>query len=309
MKRKVSMILLLVLMITCFISVIPAQAAIKKISYGNVSGFQDTDETKFLNGKTKFVYYPVELETTDNQYPVIVWANGTGCIPADYIGLFRGFAEKGFVVVACSSVMSADGKEQIACANYVIDKSKDENSVLYNKIAADKIVAMGHSQGGRSTINAVSASDLFCCAVSIAGSNYDYEAEKNSTPTLFFTGTLDAVVPAKKWVKPAYELAKGPAVYASLVGGVHTTCITSPQKYVDTTIKWINAWTNDGNAKDVLDDLSNKKVWTDVMSKKLDNKNYYASIISEGRPIVIIAIVTVMAVAAVVVIIVKKKKQ
>ncbi len=308
MKKLVSIVLSLVLMITCLMSVIPAQAAIKDISIGNVSGYQDTDETKFLNGKTKFVYYPKELETTDNQYPVIVWANGTGCIPADYIGLFRAFAEKGFVVVACSSVMSADGTEQIDCANYILDKAKDEKSVLYNKIATDKLVAMGHSQGGRSTINAVSTSDLFCCAVSIAGSNYDYEAEKNSTPTLFFTGTMDAVVPAKKWVKPAYQLAKGPAVYASLVKGVHTSCIIAPENYVEPSIKWINAWANDGNPKDVVDALSSSKNWTDVQSKNLDN-NFYASIISNGNPVVIISIVAIMAVAAVVAVIVKKKKQ
>lgn len=308
MKKLVSIMLSLVLMITCLMSVVPAQAAIKDISSGDVCGYQDTDETKFLNGKTKFVYYPEELKKTDKQYPVIVWANGTGCIPADYIGLFRAFAKKGFVVVACSSVMSADGTEQIDCANYIIEKSKDKNSVLYNKIATDKLVAMGHSQGGRSTINAVSTSDLFCCAVSIAGSNYDYEAEKNSTPTLFFTGTLDTVVPAKKWVKPAYQLAKGPAVYASLIKGIHTSCIIAPENYVEPSIAWINAWANDGNPKDVLEKLSDNTVWKDVQSKNLDN-NFYASIISNGNPVVIISIVAIMAVAAVVAVIVKKKKQ
>lgn len=297
---------------SCMLPAITASAKINYIDYAGVKGYQDTDESKFLSGKTKFVYYPSELESTEKKYPVIVWANGTGCIPADYIGLFRAFAKKGFVVVACSDVMSADGKEQIACANYIIEKSRDEKSILYNKIATDKLTAMGHSQGGRSTVNAVSESTLFCCAVSIAGSNYEYEAEKDYTPTLFFTGTLDTIVPSKKWVKTAYNKVNGPAVYASLIKGVHTSCILTPEKYVDYSIQWINAWANaDEEAMKVFmanGKLSKDSAWKDFSFKNMSEQNYAASAFSDVNITFIIAVSVGMVVLAVVTFVIVKKK-
>lgn len=246
-----------------------ADAVIRDAGFNGINGFEDTNAGK----NNKFVFYPEELESAEKAYPVIIWANGTACPPALYLALFKGFVKEGFVVVASSEVMSADGTEQIDCVDYILNKSRDKSSVLYGKIDPSKIVAMGQSQGGRSTVNASSADPRFCCAVSIAGSSYIEEAVKLYTPTLFITGTLDFVVSSEKWVKPAYEAAKAPAVYASLKGATHTTCLVSPEQYVRYATLWINAWAN--NDTDALKaflpggELSKDKNWQDFACKNI----------------------------------------
>ena len=50
------------------------------------------------------------------------------------------------------------------------------------------------------------------------------------------------IVSPTQWIQPAYNTAKGPAVYASLNKALHTTCCTNPEKYSSYIIKWCDAW-------------------------------------------------------------------
>lgn len=85
------------------------------------------------------------------------------------------------------------------------------------------------------------------------------------------TGTLDLMVLSSMWVKPAYEAVTGPAVYASLKGGVHTTCIFTPDKISAYAIAWFDANLKyDDAAKTVFVSggaLSNDSNWKDFMCK------------------------------------------
>ena len=55
------------------------------------------------------------------------------------------------------------------------------------------------------------------------------------------TGTADLMVLSSVWVKPAYEAVQGSAVYASLKGGIHTTCIINHEKISGYAIAWLDA--------------------------------------------------------------------
>ena len=147
--------------------------------------FKDGDKT---------VYYPKSLENSEKKYPVIVWANGTGCPTSTYSGLLSDFAEAGYIVVADSTVMSASGEEQRDSVEYALEAAKDPDSVLYGKVNTAAVGAAGHSQGGRSAVNAAQKDSRIKCVLSIAGSNYDYEAEGLKTPVFYMTGTGDMVV-------------------------------------------------------------------------------------------------------------------
>ena len=93
--------------------------------------------------------------------------------------------------------------------------------------------------------------DRINCVISLAGSNYVEEAEKLSKPVLFMAGTKDKVVDADRWLVTAYNAVKGPAVYASLNGAIHTTCCSNPTAYSRYIISWFNGWFyNDNNHKD-----------------------------------------------------------
>lgn len=305
MKKLLSMLLVLATLVCC---AIPAFAGTNSVTSNGMVGIQDTD----AGGHVKFIYYPQELETSDKTYPVIIWANGTGCIPAMYIQLFRGLVKEGFVVVASSDVMSADGTEQIACVDYIFDKAMDETSPLFGKLDPQKIVAMGHSQGGRSTVNAAAADGRFCCAVSIAGSNYKDEAARNSTPTLFITGTLDAVVASALWVKPAYKAATGPAVYASVRNAVHTTCMLEPGQYVKYAALWIRAWAEgDKTAKAAFQKggaLSKDGEWKDFDCKNMSG-SLAGSAFTDGSTWSILAIGEAIVIMGLAAMLAKKKKE
>jgi pimeloyl-ACP methyl ester carboxylesterase len=150
-------------------------------------------------------------------------------------------------------MMSADGTAQIGSIDYIIAQNANPDSIFYGKVDTENIGVAGHSQGGRSSVNAAVADDRIDCVLSIAGSNYKSEAKKLSTPTLFTTGSLDSIVMPAMWVKPAYQACTGTAVYASLKGGIHTSCVVNPDKYAGYAISWFDAFLkNDASAKKVF---------------------------------------------------------
>ena len=227
--------------------------------------------TYTTSDRTYIVYYMSELLTHDSKYPIVSWANGTGCPPSLYDGLLKEIAKAGFIVVASDETMAADGTVQIAQIDFVIDENSNKSSALYKKVNTSRIGVIGHSQGGRSAVNAGAMDDRINCVISLAGSNYVEEAEKLSKPVLFMAGTKDKVVDADRWLVTAYSAVKGPAVYASLNGAIHTTCCSNPTAYSRYIISWFNGWFyNDNNHKDMFKDggeLSTNSNWSGFMCK------------------------------------------
>lgn len=238
-KRLLPFILVLLLAISSF--GVQAFAADTHCLDGNSETVSCIEDTNTL-GSGKIIFYPKELETNDASYPVIVWANGTGCVTQLYYDLLRAFAGAGYIVVADTTVMSADGKAQIDSVDYIIEKNSSAESVFFDRVDEGSIGAAGHSQGGRSAVNAAAADSRIKCVLSIAGSSYKSEAEKLSAPVFFMTGTADMMVLSSMWVKPAYEAVQGRAVYASLKGGIHTTCIVSSGKVSGYGVDWFDAY-------------------------------------------------------------------
>ena len=232
---------------------------------------QEVTGTATIENGNKTIVYPKALESADRRYPVIVWANGTGCPTATYKSLLELFANAGYVVVADSSVMTADGTSQRNSIDYITNENSNSSSVFYNKIDTQKVGASGHSQGGRSCVNAAQADTRIKCIVSIAGASSAEEANGLKAPTLYLTGTSDMIVVSSQWVKPSYDVTAGRAVYASLKGAAHTVCMTNPEKLSGYCISWFDAYLkNDSSAKAVFADggkLANDPDWQDFASK------------------------------------------
>lgn len=227
------------------------------------------DFDKLTSGN--IIFYPAELETSQETYPVVVWANGTMCAPALYYNLLSQIAQGGYIVVTNTDMMAADGTSQVASVDYILEKNEDADSVFYHHVDTEHIGAAGHSQGGRSAVNAAVLDSRIDCVFSIAGSNYASEAAKLSTPTFFATGTADTIVMSAMWVKPAYKKCTGTAVYASVKGGIHTTCCLNPDVYSDYAIRWFDAYLkDDAEALAIFAPggaLSADKSWTNYQSK------------------------------------------
>ncbi len=223
------------------------------------------------DGRTYYVYYPENIKSSKKTYPVLSWANGTACQPSMYTGMFAELAKGGYIVIASNETMSADGSAQIAALDFVISLNNNSSSLAYKKVNANKLGAIGHSQGGRSSVNAAVKDSRIKCVVSLAGSNFLEEAEPNSAPTLFIAGEKDMIVSPSKWIQPAYDVAKGPAVYASLNGAIHTTCCSDPGKYSSYIIDWCDAWLkNDAKALYTFSSngtLASDSSWSDFQCK------------------------------------------
>lgn len=194
------------------------------------------------DGRTYYVYYPENIKSSKKTYPVLSWANGTMCPPDMYTGLLAELAKDGYIVIANSETMAADGTAQINALDFVIALNSNSSSLAYKKVNTKMLGVVGHSQGGRSSVNAAVKDSRIKCVVSLAGSNFLEEAEPNSAPTFFIAGEKDMIVSPSQWIQPAYDVAKGPAVYASLNGAIHTTCCSDPSKYSPYILDWCDAW-------------------------------------------------------------------
>ncbi|GEM_PF-1466273 len=257
------------------------------------------------------IYYPTDLENSNEKYPVAVWANGTMCAPALYYDLLVGVAKQGYIVIASPELMAKDGTDQIASIDYIFAENEDADSPFYGKVDTDKIGVFGHSQGGLSSVNAAVADERIGAVVSIAGASNDSQTENLNTPTLFLTGNMDTVVLSALWVKPSYEACPAPAVYASLKGGIHTSCILNADTYINYTVKWFNAWLYNNGDKSPFrqgGELSKDSAWTGYRSKNLDN-NLFASVFANEIGIYAAIALAVIAVGGcTAAVIVKKRK-
>ena len=272
-KRGLAIVLILLMLLgLCSCGLIGKEETTTETTTAQATVTQAPVElTKTLTDGAKTVVYPTELETAHSAFPVIVWANGTGMATDSYAALLQELAKGGYIVVADASTMTADGTSQRSSIDYILEKNGDSASIFYNKINTNAIGACGHSQGGRSCINAAQADSRIKCVVSIAGASSEAEAKGLNTPCLFLTGTNDMVVASSKWCKPSYDAVTGRAAYASLYGGIHTTCMINPKKVSGYTLSWFDAYLlNDAEAKAVFEDdgkLAHDYDWQDFENK------------------------------------------
>lgn len=236
-----------------------------------VSATITAPETKTLTDGVKTIVYPAALTDSESTYPVIVWANGTGCATESYTALLEELAKGGYIVVADADTMTANGTTQMDSIDYIINQNSDASSVFYHKVDTENIGACGHSQGGRSSVNAAQQDARIGCVVSIAGASSAEEADGLTAPSLFLTGTNDMVVVSSQWCKPSYDAVAGRAAYASLEDGIHTSCMTAPKKIAHYAVAWCDAYLkNDAQAQAVFADdgeLANDGYWKDFENK------------------------------------------
>lgn len=150
------------------------------------------------------IWYPADLENSDEKYPLVVIANGTGSTASRYKGFFKHLASWGFIVIGNEDENSRSGESSSKSLDYALKLNKDKSSIFYNKIDADNLGIGGHSQGGVATINAVnnwgngelykamytaSATAPFWGQEGQLGTDWDYDVTKVTIPYFFTSGT------------------------------------------------------------------------------------------------------------------------
>lgn len=202
------------------------------------------------------VYYPSELETNNEQYPVIVICNGSGTPLSKYPAVAKHYASWGFIVVGTEekNAWNAFGAEMsIRYLERWNDNATIENttSVFYQKVDFTNVGIVGHSQGGVGVINAITDTkhkDIYKTAVSLSPTNkelahnlfWDYDATRIDIPVLLFAGEGggDDWVVTGEQLQSIYDDITSKKLMARRVGTGHDKVLYTPDGYVTAWFMW-----------------------------------------------------------------------
>lgn len=164
-----------------------------------------THEAAVLQQFGKFtVYYPTKLETSGDQYPVIVICNGSGTPLSKYPAVSTHLASWGFIVIGTEESYSWNAFGAEMCLRYLErcndnEKIEDTPSIFYQKVDFNHVGVVGHSQGGVGVMNAITDTahkNIYKAAVSLSPTNkelahnllWDYDASLINTPIMLISG-------------------------------------------------------------------------------------------------------------------------
>lgn len=147
------------------------------------------------------VWYPSEMETGNQKYPLVVMANGTGVPASKYFAIFEHLASWGFIVVGNEDPSCWNGDSSSKSLDYMLALNNAKGSVFYQKIDTENIGIAGHSQGGVGAINAVSNQPnrnyyktIYTASAThlalVEGLKWPYDVSKITIPYFMVAGTL-----------------------------------------------------------------------------------------------------------------------
>ena len=194
-------------------------------------------------------WYPAELADSGEQWPAVVFVNGTGVYASKYPALFRHLASWGFLVLGSEDPGTFSGDSTDAALAWLLGENEDPDSLFYQKVDTDHLGLSGHSQGGVGVFNAISGQPhggLFTCAVSLSPTQEDWAAALNipydpsgtAIPTLVLAGTSNDVI-TPEGVEALYYKLGGPKAMALRTGTGHGEMLYSGDGYVTA---WLMYW-------------------------------------------------------------------
>lgn len=200
------------------------------------------------------IYYPAELESTDQAYPMILVLNGTGGKATKYEAQFDLYASWGFIVVGNQDKGTGTGSTTVETLHYMLEQNENPDSIFYHKIDLDNIGITGFSQGGAGVFNVLTKYDeasYFKAAaplspvseyMSALTTNYTYDSSLVNIPIMIFAGTegefeTETVLPLAELNKQ-YDKIAVPKVMARRVGMTHDQMMYSAGGYVMAWFRW-----------------------------------------------------------------------
>ena len=98
------------------------------------------------------VFYPIELETSNRTWPLILNVNASNTRVRNTVPFFERLASWGFIVVGNDDPQAGTGETASATLDVVLQV--DESNVLHGKIDRENMAVIGYSQRGAGAINA-----------------------------------------------------------------------------------------------------------------------------------------------------------
>lgn len=148
------------------------------------------------------VWYPSDLENSDNKYPVVIFANGTGSTSDTYKAFFKHLSSWGFIVVGNDDKNTRTGASLNSTIDFLMQENENKDSIFYYKIDLDNIGIGGHSQGGPAVFNMVTNQEhgdmiktLYAASATssyhteLYGDGWEYDISKVNIPVFLTAGT------------------------------------------------------------------------------------------------------------------------
>lgn len=211
--------------------------------------FKEEDPIKKVS-----VFYPEEMETSDQEYPMILVMNGTGGKATKYEPQFEMYASWGFIVVGTQDKGTGTGKTTVKVLNDMLSLNEDESSIFYHKIDTENIGLTGFSQGGAGVFNVLTKYEeakYIKAAVPLSpvseymtalATDYTYDSSLVNCPILIFAGTegefeMDTVIPIEL-LNEQYDKITSPKAMARRIGMDHDHMMYSAGGYVMAWFRW-----------------------------------------------------------------------
>lgn len=236
----------------------------------------------FQNYKAYEIWYPADLDNNNQQYPLVIMANGTGVPASKTKAIFKHLASWGFIVVGNEDEFSWNGFSSYMSLNYMLKLNKNIDSIFYQKVDTENIGIAGHSQGGVGVVNAVTNYDngsmykaIFAasptCNQLAAGLEWDFDLSKINIPyfSVAGTGKLDAeTISPLDQMKEDFKTIPNimPKIIARRTGIDHGQTISHADGYMTAWFMyWLQGDTKAGNAffGDHAEILANPN-WQDI---------------------------------------------
>ena len=146
------------------------------------------------------VWYPKELESKQQEYPLIVITNASNVAAMNYEPYFQRLASWGFIVAGNEDRQVGSGESTSLTLDFVLKLNDKSDSVFYKKISQTNIGIIGFSQGGAGAIRAATEFEnsnryktIFTgsAAYPFLAKNmgWEYDASKISIPYFMTAGT------------------------------------------------------------------------------------------------------------------------
>ena len=101
------------------------------------------------------IWYPAELDNTEEKYPFIIVANASNTAALNYEPYFERLASWGFIVVGNDDRQAGTGISTSQTLDYMLEQNQNPGSLFYEKIDTQNIGIAGYSQGGVGAVRAV----------------------------------------------------------------------------------------------------------------------------------------------------------
>ena len=168
-------------------------------------GYFEADYAENADIKKIEIWYPEELEASSEQYPVVLFVNGTGVAASRYKPVFEHLASWGFIAIGNEDPSTWEGKKADATLSWLLAANEDETSIFYHRVDTNNVGITGHSQGGVGVFHAINETEhkeLYKCAVSLSPTQEDmaealkmpYDSSKTTIPIMILASAPNDVI-------------------------------------------------------------------------------------------------------------------